>query len=112
MAKSALDIEQVHELLYQALETEIGGIQVYENAIACAVNEDLKKEWTEYPSQTENHREILLSVFEELGLDADAQTPGRQVVAHLGQSLVQAMQMAIFFFLVGLELKRLRARAR
>ena len=94
MAKSALDIEQVHELLYQALETEIGGIQVYENAIACAVNEDLKKEWTEYLSQTENHREILLSVFEELGLDADAQTPGRQVVAHLGQSLVQAMQMA------------------
>ncbi|HVI24596.1 MAG TPA: hypothetical protein VM576_00150 [Xanthomonadaceae bacterium] len=94
MAKSALDTEQVHELLYQALETELGGIQVYENAIACAVNQDLKKEWTEYLSQTENHREILLSVFEELGLDPEAQTPGRQVVAHLGASLVQAMQMA------------------
>lgn len=94
MAKSALDTEQVHELLYQALETELGGIQVYENAIACAVNEDLKKEWTKYLSQTKNHREILLSVCEQLGLDPAAQTPGRQVVAHLGQSLVQAMRMA------------------
>lgn len=36
--------EQVEELLYQALETEKGGIQVYKTAIECAVNEDLKEE--------------------------------------------------------------------
>lgn len=94
MAKSAIDTEQVHELLYQALETEIGGVQVYENALECAVNEDLAKEWTKYLSQTKNHREILLSVFEQLGLDPEAQTPGRQVVAHLGESLVLAIRMA------------------
>ena len=94
MAKTAIDNEQVNELLYQALETEIGGIQVYENAIACAVNPDLKKEWTKYLAQTKEHREILLSVFEQLGLDPAGQTPGRKVVAHLGQSLVQAIQMA------------------
>jgi hypothetical protein len=40
--------EQLHELLYQALETEVGGVQVYESAIRCAVNEDLKQEWQKY----------------------------------------------------------------
>ena len=89
-----LDTDQVNELLLQALETEIGGIQVYTNAIECAVNEDLGKEWRKYLEQTRNHREILLSVFEQIGLDAQVQSPGRQVVAHLGQSLVRAIQMA------------------
>jgi ferritin-like metal-binding protein YciE len=94
MAKTAYDSTQLNELLYQALETEIGGIQVYENAVECAVNDDLRKEFTEYLEQTRNHRRILLSVFESLGLDPATQSPGRDVVAHLGASLVQAMQMA------------------
>jgi len=94
MAKKAYDSAQLNELLYQALETEIGGIQVYENALECAVNDDLRREFEEYHEQTINHREILLSVFESLGLDPEAQSPGRQVVAHIGQSLVQAIQMA------------------
>ena len=94
MAKKAYDGAQLNELLYQALETEIGGIQVYENAVQCAVNEDLRKEFEEYLEQTKNHRRILLSVFESLGLDPATQSPGRQVVAHIGQSLVQAIQMA------------------
>ena len=94
MAKKAYDSTQLNELLYQALETEIGGIQVYENAIECAVNDDLRKEFGEYLEQTKNHREILLSVFKSLGLDPATQSPGRKVVAHLGASLVQAMQMA------------------
>jgi len=34
--------QQLEELLYQALETEQGGIQIYETAIRCAVNEDLR----------------------------------------------------------------------
>src|SRR5688500_12213574 len=34
---------QISELLLQALETERGGIQVYERAIQAAVNPDLKK---------------------------------------------------------------------
>ena len=94
MVKHAVDDKQLNELLYQALETETGGIQVYENAIACAINDDLRKEFSEYLEQTKRHREVLLSVFEHLGLDPKAQTPGRQVVAHLGASLVQAMQLA------------------
>ncbi|MEG3192441.1 ferritin-like domain-containing protein [Lysobacter sp. D1-1-M9] len=94
MASKAYDQAQLHELLYQALETEIGGAKVYENAIECAVNEDLRKEWQKYLEETRNHRKILLGVFEQLGLDPKTQTPGRQVVAHLGESLVAAMQMA------------------
>lgn len=94
MAKQAVHDNQLKELLYQALETEIGGIQVYENAIACAVNDDLRKEFSTYLEQTKRHRQVLLTVCEQLGLDPNAQTPGRQVVGHLGASLVQAIQLA------------------
>ena len=34
--------EQLNELLYQALETELGGIEIYTMAVSCAVNPDLK----------------------------------------------------------------------
>jgi rubrerythrin len=94
MAKQAVDDNQLNELLYQALETETGGIQVYENAIACAVNDDLRKEFSEYLEQTKRHQQVLLDVCQQLGLDPATQTSGRQVVAHLGTSLVQAIQLA------------------
>ena len=51
--------EQLNELLYQALETEAGGVQVYETAIRCAVNEDLKEEWEKYLEQTRTHEHML-----------------------------------------------------
>jgi rubrerythrin len=86
--------EQIRELLYQALETEQGGIQVYEAAIGCAQNEDLKKEWREYLEQTRNHEQVLLEVFKQMDLDPRLETPGRTIVRHIGQSLVKAMQMA------------------
>ena len=40
--------EQVRELLYQALETEVGGVDVYTTALRCVENDDLKEEWEEY----------------------------------------------------------------
>ncbi|MEG3789039.1 hypothetical protein V1318_02775 [Lysobacter sp. CCNWLW3] len=95
MAKKTQDSAQLKELLYQALETELGGIQVYETAVRCAVNDELRNEWTEYLEQTRTHRKVLLNVFESLGLDPDASTPGRDVVAHIGKALVQAMEMAL-----------------
>ena len=94
MNRKPYDREMLHELLFQALETELGGIKIYETAITCAVNDDLKKEWKEYLEQTKTHRSVLLDVFAALGLDADKQTPGREVVGHIGRALVQAMQMA------------------
>jgi hypothetical protein len=87
--------DQLHELLYQALETEMGGVQVYETAVRCAVNEELKEEWEEYLEQTRNHERILLEVFDEIGLDKEKVTEGRKVVRHIGQSLVKAMEMAL-----------------
>ncbi len=87
--------EEVHELLYQALETELGGVQVYQTAVRCAVNEDLKQEWEEYLEQTQNHVRIVEHVFARLELDPEAETPGRLVVRHIGESLVKAMQMAL-----------------
>jgi rubrerythrin len=87
--------EQLNELLYQALETELGGVQVYTTALKCAVNSDLKEEWQEYLSQTQNHVRIVRDLFGKLGLDPEAQTPGRQVVEHIGESLVEAMEMAL-----------------
>ena len=87
--------EQVNELLYQALETEAGGVQVYETAIQCAVNQDLKEEWQKYLEQTRNHEQIVRELVETMGLDPAAETPGRQIVRHKGESLVEAMKMAL-----------------
>jgi rubrerythrin len=87
--------EHVNELLFQALETEQGGVQVYQKALQCVVNDELKKEWQEYLEQTQRHEQILLGVFQKLGLSPTEETPGRQVVRHKGQSLVQAMEMAL-----------------
>jgi rubrerythrin len=86
--------EELNALLYEALETEQGGIKVYETAVKCAVNEDLKKEWEEYLEQTRSHEQIVRRVFDALGLDPQTETPGRQVVRHIGQALVKAMEMA------------------
>ncbi|HJR73698.1 MAG TPA: hypothetical protein VJ806_08675 [Luteimonas sp.] len=92
--KIEYDTAQLRELLLQALETERGGIKIYENAIQSAVNDDLKKEWQEYLEETRTHEKVLLNVFSELGIDPEEQSPGRAVVAHQGQSLVAAIQMA------------------
>ena len=86
--------EQVTELLYQALETELGGVQIYTTAIGCAVNEDLKKEWKEYLNQTKHHVGVVKGIFSEFELDTEADTPGRAIVRHLGESLVAALEMA------------------
>jgi rubrerythrin len=86
--------QQVNQLLYEALETEMGGVQVYEAAIRCAVNEELKHEWEEYLEQTQRHEQIVRDLLGKLGLDPEAETPGRKVVRHIGESLVKAMEMA------------------
>lgn len=95
MKKSKYDQAQVHELLYQALETELSGVRVYETALMCAQNDDLRKEWSDYLEQTRAHVLVCSNVLESLGLDVDAMTPGREVVAYIGKSLVRAMEMAL-----------------
>ena len=95
MGSTTMNNEQLQELLYQALETEMGGSAVYETALKCALNDDLRSEWEEYLEQTRHHEEVLRSLFAELDLDPSVETPGRAVVRHIGESLVGAMEMAL-----------------
>ncbi len=87
--------EQIEELLYQALETEVGGVQVYETALKCAINEDLKKEWQGYLEETRRHVEIVQHVFEGVGLDPNIDRPGRRVVREKAQTFVRVMENAL-----------------
>jgi len=91
----AMNEKQLTELIYQALETELGGVQVYTTALRCVENEDLKEEWEEYLEQTQNHVQIVQDLMESLGLDPAKETPGREVVRHIGESLVTAMELAL-----------------
>jgi rubrerythrin len=84
---------KVKELLQQMHETEKGGIEIYRTALSCAVNDDLKKEWTEYLEQTQRHERVMTNLLEKLGVAVE-ETPGRKVVRHIGESLIAAMEMA------------------
>jgi hypothetical protein len=86
---------QLRELLLQSLEHEQGGALIYETALECVLNDDLREEWEKYRDQTLRHVEILTEACTALGLDPDEMTPGRRVVHHTGQSLVIAMKMAL-----------------
>jgi Domain of unknown function (DUF892) len=86
--------ERVTQLLYEALETEKGGQEIYRAAIECAEHPELKEEWEKYLAETVNHEKVLTQAFAELGLDPAAETPGREVVRQLGKSLVAAMKRA------------------
>lgn len=87
--------QQFNELLLQSLETEMGGVEVYQMALQCVINKDLKKEWEEYLDQTRRHVEVMHELFEKFGLDPEQMTAGRKVVRHIGESLVTAIEMAI-----------------
>ena len=87
--------EQVVELLLQSLEHEKGGVLVYQTALKCAQNADLREEWEKYLEETRHHVEVLEGFCAELGLDTTVQTPGCKIVKHLGRALVDAMEMAL-----------------
>jgi hypothetical protein len=87
--------DQLNELLYQSLETELGGVQIYEMALQCAQNSQLHEEWEKYHEQTTHHVEIVEKVLSVFELNPNTETPGRMVVRHIGKSLIKAMQMAL-----------------
>jgi hypothetical protein len=82
-------------LLYQLLETEMGGVHIYRTALQCATNPELIKEWEEYLTQTERHVEIARALVTRMGLDPDAELPARLIVRHNGESLVKLMLEAL-----------------
>lgn len=89
-----MEDRQLKDLLLQAFETENGGVKLYEAAVECAENEDLRKEWTKYLGETRNHVQVLKRVLATLGIDPNEETPGRSVVRHLGLSLLEAIRQA------------------
>jgi rubrerythrin len=95
MKEDKMAKDKVTELLLQALETEIGGVEVYRTALKCVQNEDLREEWEKYLDETNEHKQILTGVCTALGVDPNEETRGRQVVRHIGQSLVKAMELAL-----------------
>jgi hypothetical protein len=90
-----MDMEMVKELMLQALEHEMGGTKVYQTALKCVLNEDLKEEWEEYLEQTEKHVQVLHDACLQLEIDPEEQTPGRKITRDIGMSLVAAMEAAL-----------------
>jgi rubrerythrin len=90
-----MEHEKVKELLLQALEHERGGVKIYETALKCVVNEDLKEEWEGYRDETEHHVAVLMDVFAQLQLDPEEESPGRKITRDKGQALIAAMESAL-----------------
>src|ERR1043165_8184526 len=98
MAKSSNPILVARGLtsfMYQLLETEMGGVQIYRTALQCAKNPDLVSEWSKYLAQTERHVVIARSLVEKVGLDPDAQVPARLVCRHMADGLINIMLEAL-----------------
>ena len=70
-------------------------MQVYETALRCVKNDDLREEWEQYREQTAHHVDLVENVLGVFGLDPTVETPGRKVVRQIGASLVKAMEMAL-----------------
>ena len=81
------------ELLQQMLETELGGVKIYRTAIECALNADLRNEWTHYLEQTQHHVEVVQELMAKAGIGPEL-TPGSAIVRHIGESLLIAMNKA------------------
>lgn len=89
-----MDQEQLENLLCEAIETEMGGVKIYEAALECAENDDLREEWEEYRDQTQEHVDILRNACQQLGIDTEQETPGRQIVRATAEALLKNMKMA------------------
>jgi hypothetical protein len=81
--------------MYQLLETEMGGVQIYRTALQCAQHPELVSEWSKYLAQTERHVVIARALVEKLGLDPDAQVPARLVCRHMADGLINVMLEAL-----------------
>jgi hypothetical protein len=81
-------------LVYQVLETELGGVKIYQAAIPCILNADLKEEFEKYLTQTKHHVQVARQLLTDLGLDPDAEVPARMPVRLIGQGLLAAMKAA------------------
>jgi rubrerythrin len=90
-----MEMQMLKELLLQSLEHEKGGVKIYQTALKCVQNEELKEEWQRYYEQTERHVQVLQDVCTQMQLDPEEQTPGRKIVHDMGAAFVAAMEAAL-----------------
>jgi len=90
-----MEPKMVKELLLQSLEHELGGTKVYETALKCVQNEDLREEWEKYLEETEKHVQVLHNTCLQLEFDPEEQTAGRKITHDMGAALVAAMETAL-----------------
>jgi rubrerythrin len=89
-----MDQAKLKELILQALEHERGGVKIYEAALKCVQNEDLKEEMERYLQETEHHVQVLHDVCAQMQLDPEEQSPGRKIVHDMGMGYVCAIEAA------------------
>jgi hypothetical protein len=85
----------VADFLLQGLESELGGVKIYETALKCAQDDELREEWENYLEQTEEHAEIYTDLLVALGFDIHEESPGRELVRRNGENMVQLMLAAL-----------------
>jgi len=90
-----MEMQMVKELLLQSLEHEMGGTKIYQTALKCVVNEDLKEEWEKYLEETEKHVQVLHDACLQLEIDPEEQSPGRKITHDKGAALVASMEAAL-----------------
>jgi hypothetical protein len=89
-----MEPKHVKALLLQTLEHERGSVDIYQTALKCALNADLKAEWARCLAQTRSRELILTQLCRELSMNPEQMTPGREIKKYLGESLTSAMELA------------------
>lgn len=84
----------VDDFLLQALETELGALQVYEAALRCASDAHLRDQWVKHRAESEQHARVYRELIDGLRLDASLVTPARALVRRVNESLVAAITSA------------------
>jgi rubrerythrin len=90
-----MESKMLKELLLQSLEHEMGGVKIYETALKCVINEDLREEWEKYHQETEKHVQVLHDLCLQMQIDPEEQTPGRKITHDKGMALIAAMESAL-----------------
>lgn len=84
----------VDDFLLQVLETELWSPRVYEAAIACACDADLRGQWAKHREESEQHALILAELMRGLRLEAHLVTPACALVRRANDALVAAITTA------------------
>jgi hypothetical protein len=92
--KAKIAPETLEKLLYQMLETEMGGVEVYTAALPCALNNELRQEFEGYLTETKRHVRTVRTLMEGMGLDPEADVPARRPVRLTGKALVKVIEDA------------------